>query len=203
MDPATLRTAAGNPVRGVAWPASAGMVPPLADAFTVRADSVPGIEAMLAPGAAVALVPGHEDAGPPDGWLQSCGKTQLASYLAGALWRSRGVDLLAWVNAGSRASVLSGYAAAAAQLGLDHGGGAEIGGRPVRGVAGRHGAAVAGSAGRPARRGGPGRPVASRSRRPAAGHRCGQRGSSQRAGGHGAGSPSSPSARRWGICSTG
>ena len=49
VDPATLRTAAGNPVRSVAWPARAGMVPPLADAFTVRADSVPGIEAMLAP----------------------------------------------------------------------------------------------------------------------------------------------------------
>ena len=139
VDPATLRTAAGNPVRGVAWPARAGMVPPLADAFTVRADSVPGIEAMLAPGAAVALVPGHEDAGPSGGWLQSCGKTQLASYLAGILWQSRGVDFLAWVNAGSRASVLSGYAGAAAQLGLDHGGGAES-------VAARFAAWLAGTA---------------------------------------------------------
>ena len=100
---------------------------------------MPGIEAMLAPGAAVALIPGHEDAGSSGGWLQSCGKTQLASYLAGALWRSRGVDLLAWVNAGSRASVLSGYAGAAAQLGLDHGGGAES-------VAARFAAWLAGTA---------------------------------------------------------
>ncbi|HEY2261265.1 MAG TPA: tetratricopeptide repeat protein [Streptosporangiaceae bacterium] len=138
-DTATLRTAAGNPVRGVAWPARAGMVPPLADAFTARADSVPGIEAMLAPGSALALVSGHEDAGPPDGWLRSCGKTQLASYLADALWQSRAVDFLAWVNAGSRASVLSGYAGAAAQLGLDHGDSAES-------VAARFAAWLAGTA---------------------------------------------------------
>ena len=72
-------------------------------------------------------------------WPQSCGKTQLASYLAGALWRSWGVDFLGWVNAGSRASVLSGYAAAAAQLGLDHGGGAES-------VAARFAAWLAGTA---------------------------------------------------------
>ena len=32
--------AAGNPARGAAWPARAGVVPPVADAFTARADSV-------------------------------------------------------------------------------------------------------------------------------------------------------------------
>jgi len=127
VDPARPRAAAaaGNSARGVAWPARAGIVPPLADAFTVRADSVPGIEAMLAPGAAVALVSGQEGGGHPDGWAQSCGKTQLASYLAEVLWESRGVEFLVWVNAASRASVLSGYAGAAARLGLDDGGGAE------------------------------------------------------------------------------
>ena len=36
------------------------------------------------------------------------------------MWQSRAVDLLAWVNAASRASILSGYAQAAAELGLDH-----------------------------------------------------------------------------------
>ena len=50
-------------------------------------------------------------AGSAPDWPGSSGKTQLASYLAGSLWRSRGVDLLAWVNAASRASVLSGYVA--------------------------------------------------------------------------------------------
>jgi tetratricopeptide (TPR) repeat protein len=126
-DPGTPRaaTAAGTTAHGAAWPARAGIVPPLADAFTVRADSAPGIEAMLVPGAAVALVPGQESGGHPDGWAQTCGKTQLASYLAGILWQSRGVDFLAWVNAANRASVLSGYAEAGARLGLDHGGDAE------------------------------------------------------------------------------
>lgn len=104
--------------RGTVWPVRAGSVPPPALAFTVRTDSVPRVEALLEPGAAVALVPGPEGAGDPVGWLRSCGKTQLAVYLAEALWRSRGIELLAWVNASDRASVLSGYAEAAAQLGL-------------------------------------------------------------------------------------
>jgi tetratricopeptide (TPR) repeat protein len=116
---------AGIPAQGVAWPVCTGEVPPIAKAFTARADGVPGIEAVLAPGAVVALVPSQESAAHTDGWRRSCGKTQLAAYLAEALRRSRGVELLAWVNASSRASVLSGYMEAAAQLGLDHDGDAE------------------------------------------------------------------------------
>jgi tetratricopeptide (TPR) repeat protein len=115
----------GNPVRGALRPARAGIAPPLAQGFTVRADSVPGVEAMLVPGSVVVLVPGEEGRGHPGGWAQSCGKTQLASYLAGVLWEARGVDFVAWVNAASRASVLSGYAEAAACLGLDDGSDAE------------------------------------------------------------------------------
>ena len=117
--------AAGNGVRGLAWPARSGVMPPLAEGFAARTDSVPEIGSLLVPGAAVALVPGQETAGDAGGWPQSCGKTQLACHLAGSLWRSRGVDFLVWVNAASRASVLSGYAGAAATLGLDHDGGAE------------------------------------------------------------------------------
>ena len=113
------------PAQGVAWPVCTGQVPPLAEAFTLRADSVPGIEAVLVPGAVVALVPEPESAGHADGWRRSCGKTQLAAYLAGALLRSRGVELLVWVNASSRASVLSGYVETAARLGLDDGGDAD------------------------------------------------------------------------------
>jgi tetratricopeptide (TPR) repeat protein len=126
-DPGAPRaaSAAGNPARGASRPARAGMVPPVADAFTARADSVPGVEAMLVPGAVVALVPGEEAGGNPGGWAQSCGKTQLASYLTEVIWAARGVDFFAWVTASSRASVLSGYAEAAACLGLDHGGDAE------------------------------------------------------------------------------
>ena len=75
---------------------------------------------------------GRGGAGPrpgrPDtaGWPAPCGKTQLAAGLAGSLWQSRTVDLLAWVTATSRASILSGYAQAAAELGLDHGRDAEV-----------------------------------------------------------------------------
>src|ERR1700683_731695 len=48
------------------------------------------------------------------------GKTQLVVGLAESVWQSRSVGLLAWVTATSRASILSGYAQAAAELGLDH-----------------------------------------------------------------------------------
>jgi tetratricopeptide (TPR) repeat protein len=122
--PAGTRAAApaGVPARGIAWPVRAGAVPPLAAAYTVRTDSVPRIGALLEPGGAVALVPELEGARDAAGWLRSCGKTQLAAYLAEALWQSRGVELLGWVNASDRASVLSGYTEAAAQLGLDDGG---------------------------------------------------------------------------------
>jgi tetratricopeptide (TPR) repeat protein len=66
----------------------------------------------------VALVPAR-GASPQD-WRGSCGKTQLAVAFAGSLWQSRGVDLLVWVVATSRASVLSGYVEAAlATIGVD------------------------------------------------------------------------------------
>lgn len=114
-----------NPGRGAVWPARAGIAPPLVQGFTVRADSVPGVEAMLVPGSAVVLVPREESAGYRDARAQSCGKTQLASYLAGVLWEAHEIDFVAWVNAASRSSVLSGYAEAAARLGLDDGSDAE------------------------------------------------------------------------------
>ena len=110
---------AGSQPRGMAWPVRSGLVPPLADGIIARPETAPGLEAALIPGAAIALVPGRA-AGAPGG-LGSSGKTQLAAWLAGSLWQSRTVDLLAWVTATSRASILSGYVQAAAQLGLDHG----------------------------------------------------------------------------------
>lgn len=122
--PAAARAASfeGVPALGVAWPVRAGAVPLPAAAFTVRTDSVPRVEALLERGAVVALVPGPESAADAAGWLRSCGKTQLAVSLADALWRSREIELLAWVPGQDRASVLSGYAEAAARLGLDDGG---------------------------------------------------------------------------------
>jgi tetratricopeptide (TPR) repeat protein len=110
---------AGSQPRGVAWPVRSGLVPPLADGFISRPETVPGLEAAVVPGAAVALVPGRAAESAPD-WAGSSGKTQLAVALAESVWQARTVDLLAWVTATSRASILSGYAQAAAKLGLDH-----------------------------------------------------------------------------------
>jgi tetratricopeptide (TPR) repeat protein len=104
----------------VEQPVRSGAVPPLADGFIVRQESAPTLEAALIPGAAVALVPGWVGAKESPDWLGSCGKTQLAVSFAESLWDSRGVDLLVWVVATSRASVLSGYVeAAVAAMGAD------------------------------------------------------------------------------------
>jgi hypothetical protein len=106
------------------WPIRSGMVPALADGFSARLETAPGLAAALPRGAAVALVPDRAaapaaDSGPqapPDApdWLRSSGKTQLAAAFAESLWQSGGVDLLVWIEATSRASILSGYAAATA-----------------------------------------------------------------------------------------
>ena len=145
LTPAAGQPPPAGPARSGTWPVRSGLVPPLAEGFVARTETVPGLEAALVPGAAVALVPGEAAGGVRD-WPGSCGKTQLAAYLAGSLWRSRGVDLLAWVAATSRASVLSGYGQAAAELGLDHGGDAEAVAARFAGLAGRDQPAVAGGA---------------------------------------------------------
>jgi hypothetical protein len=99
-------------------------VPALADGFDARPETAPGLPTALPAGAAVALVPDRAAApaafpGPAaapgaQDWLRSSGKTQLAAYFAESLWQSGGIDLLVWIEATSRASVLSGYAAATA-----------------------------------------------------------------------------------------
>lgn len=115
--------AAGAP-RRQPWPIRSGALPELADGFMVRLETAPDLPAALPTGAALALVPDRVAApaafpGPapaadaPD-WLRPSGKTQLAAALAESLWQSGGVDLLVWIEATSRASVLSGYAAATA-----------------------------------------------------------------------------------------
>jgi tetratricopeptide (TPR) repeat protein len=107
------------------------MVPALADSFRIRSETAPSLAAELPTGAAVALVPRQPApaafpgpvAATPDArdWLRSSGKTQLAVAFAESLWRSREVDLVVWIEATSRASVLAGYAAAtAAATGRDH-----------------------------------------------------------------------------------
>jgi tetratricopeptide (TPR) repeat protein len=112
--------AAESPDGQALWPVRSGVVPPLADGFSTRPESAPRIGAALVPGSAVALVPAHGGGTGSRDWLGSCGKTQLAAFFAESLWRSREVDLMVWVSATSRSSVLAGYSEAAeAALGTD------------------------------------------------------------------------------------
>ncbi|HEY2287155.1 MAG TPA: tetratricopeptide repeat protein [Streptosporangiaceae bacterium] len=106
------------------WPIRSGSVPALADGFSARLETAPGLVAALPAGGAIALVPDRPappaawpgltaDPGARD-WLRSSGKTQLAAACAESLWQSGGIELLVWIQAVNRASVLSGYAAATA-----------------------------------------------------------------------------------------
>jgi tetratricopeptide (TPR) repeat protein len=120
---------AGAVPGGPSWPVRSGTVPALADGFGARPETAPGLASALRAGAAVALVPDRAAAPAADpgpavpaarDWLGSSGKTQLAAAFAESLWQSQGLDLLVWIQATSRASVLSGYAAAmAAATGRD------------------------------------------------------------------------------------
>jgi tetratricopeptide (TPR) repeat protein len=110
----------------VVWPVRAGAVPPLADGFMARSETAPGLGTTLIPGTAVVLAPGRVAAEGLRDWLGSCGKTQIAVSFAEWLWQSRRVELLLWVAATSRASVLSGYVeGAVAAMGADPAGDAE------------------------------------------------------------------------------
>jgi hypothetical protein len=111
-----IPAAGTGPAREQVPAARSGTVPALADGFIPRPESVPGLAAGLRPGATVALVPDG-----PAGRAGSCGKTQLAAWLAGSLRHSGKADVLAWVDASSRASVLAGYAEAAAAAGTGPG----------------------------------------------------------------------------------
>ena len=108
----------------LSWPIRSGTVPALADGFIARLETAPSLAAALPAGAAVALVParaaapsatpGTAAASNAQNWQRSSGKTQLAAAFAESLWQSGGVDMLVWIEATSRASVLSGYASATA-----------------------------------------------------------------------------------------
>jgi len=109
---------AGTPV----WTGSA---PGLASGFIDRPETGAVLEGSLVPGTAVALVSGIPGGGGRD-WRESCGKTQLAVSLAQSLWQAGAVDLVIWLTATTRASVLSGYASAAAAVGSQFTGTADV-----------------------------------------------------------------------------
>jgi tetratricopeptide (TPR) repeat protein len=103
-----------------------GEVPPLAEGYTDRPDTARAVMDTLVPGTVMALVPGSAFAEGPSNWLGACGKTQLAVIIAESLWRSGAIDVLIWISATNRASVLSGYVqASAAAFGVAPAGTAE------------------------------------------------------------------------------
>ncbi|HEX4088034.1 MAG TPA: tetratricopeptide repeat protein [Trebonia sp.] len=105
-------------------PVWTGSAPGLADGFIDRPETGAVLEAALVPGGTVALVSGIPGGGGRD-WRESCGKTQLAVSAARSLWQSGQVDLVIWLTATTRASVLSGYATAAAAVGSQFSGTAD------------------------------------------------------------------------------
>jgi hypothetical protein len=102
----------------VEWPARSGAIPQLAEGFIARQEVCGGLE-WLPDGMTVALALAAGAPGAP------ADTTQLTAYAAGEPWRARAVDLLAWVEASSRASALIGYLQVARQLGMDSGDDAE------------------------------------------------------------------------------
>ncbi|HEY7882736.1 MAG TPA: hypothetical protein VID31_17920, partial [Streptosporangiaceae bacterium] len=89
-----------------------GTVPPLADAYYPREQSGPNLASSIRPGQTVVLVHGEEsgrDSRVPAA-QGGTGKTQLAVEFTHAMWNTRAVEILIWVNAASRESVVTGFA---------------------------------------------------------------------------------------------
>src|ERR1700745_1519302 len=89
-----------------------GTVPPLADAYYPREQSAPDLASSIRPGETVVLVHGEQTAQAPAA-QGGTGKTQLAVDFTHAMWNSRAVEVLVWVNGASRESVVTGFAQAA------------------------------------------------------------------------------------------
>jgi hypothetical protein len=101
-----------------------GSPPPLAPGFIPRPETGGALEAALIPGSTAALVSYHPGSAGRN-WLDACGKTQLAVAFAQSASEHAEVELVFWVTAISRASVLSGYAEAAAAAAIAGTGDAE------------------------------------------------------------------------------
>ncbi len=116
-DSQTAPAATAEPLHVTAtWPVKIGVIPPLADRLSTRPESAPDLAAGFGRNTAIALVPRGSGREAADGWLQCCGKTQVAAAFAEAQWRARSVDLLLWIDASSAVGVLSGLVEAAAAI---------------------------------------------------------------------------------------
>jgi tetratricopeptide (TPR) repeat protein len=89
-----------------------GIVPPLADTYYSRTETGPELATSLNPGETVVLVHGDETDSAPAA-QGGTGKTQLAVEFTHAMWNSRLVEVLVWVTATNRESIITGFAQAA------------------------------------------------------------------------------------------
>jgi len=123
-----IETSGATPAdsREPAEPVRAGPLPQLADSFRVRTDTGPELLSALGPGQTLVLSSPEGQAAALNGSAGGTGKTQLAAYLAESLWQSRAVDLLVWVVAASRDSIMTSFVQAfASTRGPDPGDDAE------------------------------------------------------------------------------
>ena len=91
-----------------AAPVVSGIVPPLADAYFPRVETGFGLTDGLRPGETIVLA--RSEASGQDQGTEGIGKTQLAVGFAHAAWNAGAVDLLVWVPASSRESIMASYA---------------------------------------------------------------------------------------------
>jgi tetratricopeptide (TPR) repeat protein len=101
-----------------AAPVLSGVVPPLADAYFARVETGFGLTDGLRPGETTVLA--SVEVNGPDYSTEGIGKTQLAVGFAHAIWNAGAVDVLAWIPASSRESIVASYAVAANELDADH-----------------------------------------------------------------------------------
>ena len=98
-----------------AWPVMSGDVPFAGESYIRRPETGQGPWDGLHPGLMVILGPGGEPIAPA-ARCGGTGKTQLAAAFAVKLWEAGALDLLVWLDAGSRDSIVSGYARALADI---------------------------------------------------------------------------------------
>jgi tetratricopeptide (TPR) repeat protein len=107
---------ASGPARQTIWPVRSGTVPFTDRAFTPRPETGQGPWDALHPGTTVILGPADQSAPTRPPGPGGTGKTHLAAAFAARLWATDQLDLLVWLAAGSRDSIVTGYAQALAGI---------------------------------------------------------------------------------------
>jgi tetratricopeptide (TPR) repeat protein len=96
-----------------------GIIPPLADPYFQRQETGVDLRSGLFPGQTAVLTHGAQTETAP-AEQGGTGKTQLASEFMHALRGVRAVDVLIWISAVNRESVVAGFAQAAEMVGAGH-----------------------------------------------------------------------------------